>query len=127
MLKMPSQEAGSQPFKSPLIYKNDDNYVEIYLSIQVKWKGDSAPQIGVVINICENHISNTLRAMVEAKLLGKDAGQQHLLPSPLLSDDIGLQLWCRINRLPDYYQTRDEIHLLEHYGAEIAQHFVDAL
>ncbi|KAI9774043.1 MAG: hypothetical protein M1839_001928 [Geoglossum umbratile] len=61
--------------------------------------------------------------MLEEKLIGK-AQQQHLLPSALLSDDTGLQLWSQITCLPDYYQTRDEIQLLEQYGAEIAQHFV---
>ncbi|KAK4185041.1 histidine N-alpha-methyltransferase [Podospora australis] len=46
--------------------------------------------------------------------------QQSVLPSALLSSDEGSFLWREITRLPNYYQTRDEISLLTTHGAEIA-------
>ncbi|KAH0559374.1 hypothetical protein GP486_004108 [Trichoglossum hirsutum] len=62
--------------------------------------------------------------MIEEKLIGKDNQQQRVLPSALLSDDTGLRLWSQITHLPNYYQTRDEIELLEYHGAEIARHIL---
>ena len=45
---------------------------------------------------------------------------RRVLPSALLSsDDTGARLWRELTRLPEYYQTRDEIALLEAHGAEI--------
>lgn len=59
------------------------------------------------------------------KLLSKTSQQQRRLPSAVLSDDAGLQLWTRCTDLPEYYFTRGEIELLKHWGKDIAQH-VDA-
>lgn len=39
----------------------------------------------------------------------------------LFSDDEGLRQWKQINRLPDYYQTRDEVELIEKYAEEIVK------
>jgi uncharacterized SAM-dependent methyltransferase len=61
--------------------------------------------------------------MLQARFLCKGP-QTRLLPSPLLSDDEGLKLWSQITRMPKYYQTRDEIELLEQNGREVAEHIV---
>ena len=85
-------------------------------------KGDAVPNAGDVIDIGGSHLPDTLRIMLERKLLKQDKPGQHLLPSALLSDDKGLRYWRQLTHLPDYYQTRNEIHLLEQYGSDIAQH-----
>jgi uncharacterized SAM-dependent methyltransferase len=85
-------------------------------------KGEAVPNAGDVIDIGGSHLPDTLRAMLERKLLKEDRPGQHLLPSALLSDDKGLRYWRQLTHLIDYYQTRDEIHLLELYGQDIAQH-----
>jgi hypothetical protein len=85
-------------------------------------KGEAVPNAGDVIDIGGSHLPDTLREMLERKLLKEDKPGQRLLPSALLSDDKGLRYWRELTHLLDYYQTRDEIHLLEQYGPEIAQH-----
>ena len=85
-------------------------------------KEEAVPNAGDVIDIGGSHLSDTFREMLGRKLLKEDRPGQRLLPSALLSDDKGLRIWRQLNRLPDYYQTRDEIHLLEQHGSDIAQH-----
>lgn len=57
--------------------------------------------------------------MLHENLLTSDTNGKRLLSSPFLSDDLGLKIWSKITHLPDYYQTRDEIELLERCGGEI--------
>ncbi|KAL1835890.1 hypothetical protein VTJ49DRAFT_5911 [Mycothermus thermophilus] len=71
-----------------------------------------------IIDIGGGRLKDSLRNMLIARML--DPTKQCVLPSALLSDDHGAMLWTKINRLPDYYQTRDEIALLEVHGKEIA-------
>jgi uncharacterized SAM-dependent methyltransferase len=85
-------------------------------------KEEAVHNAGDVIDIGGSHLSDTFREMLERKLLKEDRPGQRLLPSALLSDDKGLDIWRQLTRLPDYYQTRDEIHLLEQHGSDIAQH-----
>ena len=66
-------------------------------------------------------LEEKLFALTGRQLIKADGTRQRLLPSALLSDDTGLSLWREINRLPDYYQTRDEIDLFAKFGAHIAQ------
>lgn len=81
---------------------------------------------GTVIDAGGSKVSSFMRAMLEERLLWSDgpyspAGvPQRLLPSPLLSDKTGLEIWEKINRLPTYYQTDGEIELIRRRGAEIA-------
>ena len=42
----------------------------------------------------------------------------------LMSSDAGLAQWSDLNRLPNYYQTSEEVALLEKHGAAIAAHIV---
>jgi uncharacterized SAM-dependent methyltransferase len=42
--------------------------------------------------------------------------------SSFTSSDVGLEVWREIISLPDYYQAREEISLLEKWGHQIAEH-----
>ena len=59
--------------------------------------------------------------MLKDKFL-EPSQQQRRLPSAIMSDEFGLQLWNRCTYLPEYYFTRAEIELLEQCGQDIAQH-----
>lgn len=54
-----------------------------------------------------------------------DAYARYLLPDVLFSDDRGLEVWRPINAGDTYYQTDDEIELLQTHAASIAEH-IDA-
>jgi uncharacterized SAM-dependent methyltransferase len=43
------------------------------------------------------------------------------LPSELFFYGDGLAKWCQITSLPEFYQSWNEIELLEHHGADIAK------
>ena len=78
-----------------------------------------------VIDIGGGIMSHTLKSMMEKTFLVKDKEQRRLLPPALLSDEAGLRIWRDITRLPNYYQTREEISLLNKHGREIASHVAD--
>ena len=88
-----------------------------------------SPPRGSIIDIGGSRLGETLKSCLQEKLFGQygyqlrkeDGSRQHLLPSPLLSDDKGLTIWRDIVRLPHYYQTCDEVELFKKYGEEIAQ------
>lgn len=71
-----------------------------------------------ILDIGGSNLRESLLPMLQNRMLKPD--EQCVLPSPLLSDDRGLALWRKINRLPGYYQTNEEVELLELYGTEIA-------
>ncbi|KAK4032198.1 hypothetical protein C8A01DRAFT_20702 [Parachaetomium inaequale] len=71
-----------------------------------------------ILDIGGSRLNESLRDMLVSRML--TPGNQCVLPSALLSDDNGSVLWQQINRLPDYYQTREEISLLEAHGNDIA-------
>jgi hypothetical protein len=48
-------------------------------------------------------------------------GRQRTLPSELFFYGDGLAKWCQITSLPEFYQSWNEIELLEHHGADIAK------
>lgn len=75
---------------------------------------------GQVIDIGGSELPSLFKSMLQKNLIDGDDTGKRLLSSPLLSDDKGLKLWSRITHLPNYYQTRDEIELLEQNGDEIA-------
>jgi uncharacterized SAM-dependent methyltransferase len=50
-----------------------------------------------------------------------------VLPSSLLHNETGLRMWAQITQLPDYYQTDDEIDLLNTNGKELAQELGEML
>ena len=71
-----------------------------------------------ILDIGGSRLKESLHNMLVGRML--TPGNQCVLPSALLSDDNGSNLWQQINRLPDYYQTREEISLLEAHGKDIA-------
>ena len=80
---------------------------------------------GTVFDIGGSNVGSYHLSLLNEMLLKRHDRQQRVLPSALLYDDIGLQIWSRITRLPDYYQTRDEIDLLDHHSAEIATYVLE--
>jgi uncharacterized SAM-dependent methyltransferase len=66
---------------------------------------------------------------MERKFLWKNGMFQsyRLMPSSVLHDENGLKMWKVMNRLPDYYQTKDEIELLETNGKELAKRLEDGV
>lgn len=80
-------------------------------------------EIRRVIDINRVDLSLSLKAMLEGQLLRTD-GQQRRLPSALISDDMGIQLWSQITYLPEHYYTTAESRILEEWGADIAQDIV---
>jgi uncharacterized SAM-dependent methyltransferase len=77
----------------------------------------------LIIDIGNSRLTTSLRGMLMKRIFESD--RDCVLPSALLSDDKGGWLWQKINRLPNYYQMRDEIALLESSGEEISS-FVQA-
>lgn len=51
-------------------------------------------------------------------------GQVPYISGSFTSSDLGLALWRKLSCLPDFYQTREEIALLQHWGREIANDIV---
>lgn len=84
---------------------------------------DAVP--GAVFDIGGRNLDSYYKSLLDTTLLKRQKWQQRVLPRAVLYNDIGLQIWSRITLLPDYYQTRDEIDLLEHHSAEIAEHVVE--
>lgn len=78
-----------------------------------------------VLDICQGRLSDILKEMMEKHFLVKDEVGRRLLPPALLSDTRGLRIWREITRLPDYYQTREEIQLLETHSKAIADQIVE--
>ncbi len=76
---------------------------------------------GTVFDIGGSNIDSYHKCLLDKMFLKGKGSKQRVLPSALLYDDVGLQTWRQITRLPDYYQTRDEIDLLEHHATEIAE------
>lgn len=75
--------------------------------------------IGTIIDIGGGN-GDVFKMMAQENLIRKDK-QQPLLPSSIISDDIGLRIWSELTHAPEYYQTRVEIELLERYGSEIVK------
>jgi len=83
----------------------------------LEWYGED------VIDIGGSQMSDSLRSEIDQKLLWKNGPFQkdRLLPASVIHDEKGLQIWRAITKLPDYYQTRDEIQLLRQNGRELAK------
>ena len=58
---------------------------------------------------------------VQAEIVAGLTSPQARLPTKLLYDDLGCQLFEAITYLPEYYPTRTERALFEQHGAAIAQ------
>jgi Histidine-specific methyltransferase, SAM-dependent len=84
--------------------------------------GPLVPESGKVLDIGRGRLSDTLKIMLTNTFLAPEIAHCRLLPPALLSNEAGLRLWKELTRLPDYYQTREEISLLEKHGRDIASH-----
>lgn len=74
----------------------------------------------LVIDIGGTQLSKRATQAFHRNLRNKDSQGRYFLPDIFFSDDTGLQLWRQINRLPDYYQTNDEVKLIEQHATELA-------
>jgi hypothetical protein len=83
---------------------------------------DAALCSDFVIDIGGSRLDGTCKAEIEQKLLWKwgQFQKNRLLPSSVLHNDGGLKMWGGMTRLPQYYQTKDEIELLHRNGEDLA-------
>ena len=82
---------------------------------------------GQVIDIGGSQLKKALEKVLSKKLIGKDDQNRHFLCDFLFSDDKGLAIWKKINTLPSYYQTDNEVELLERNGKHIVELLVDGV
>ena len=83
-----------------------------------------ALETGQVIDIGGSSLPSALVAMIYEQLFNQSPTER-LLSHLFMYDETGLALWAQATRLPNYYQSRDEIELLQLHGAEIADHIAD--
>jgi hypothetical protein len=87
------------------------------------WQSDA------VIDIGGGNMQQTLTAELDKKFLWKhDRFQaERVMPASVLHDEQGLKMWPLMTRLPNYYQTQDEIALLETHGEDLAKNLEDGV
>jgi uncharacterized SAM-dependent methyltransferase len=75
-----------------------------------------------VHDIGGSKLESCLLKELQNKLLWHEGPYQkdRLLPASVLHDDAGLQMWAEMNRQPNYYQTNDEIGLLNENSKDLA-------
>lgn len=66
-----------------------------------------------------------LNQLLKEQLTDPEGETRHL-PALFFSDDTGLGMWSKITHLPMYYQTRDEIELLNTWGEDIVERLVSS-
>ncbi|KAF2456602.1 histidine-specific methyltransferase [Lineolata rhizophorae] len=75
---------------------------------------------GSIIDIGGSRLDSYTLGQLKSSFTGaRLRGDRPCLPDELLYDDAGLQIWSDIIYLPEYYQTRDEIAILERNGSEV--------
>lgn len=84
---------------------------------------EESDEIRRVIDINHVDLSVSLKSMLEGQLLRTD-GHQRRLPSAVISDEVGIQLWSKITYLPEHYYTTADSRILEEWGPDIARHIV---
>lgn len=67
-------------------------------------------------------VASQLKEKLERSLLRPSTGQRYLPSAVLWGDDSALKLFEKYSALPEYYATRDEISLLQHWSTDIAGH-----
>lgn len=72
-----------------------------------------------VHDIGGSYLPQLQNILIEDQLFKPENDEVRHLPALLFSDDKGLKMWSDITRLENYYQTSDEIELLETWGNEI--------
>ena len=76
---------------------------------------------GSVIDIGGSNISYTTREAVLAGLSGGQRKDRAFMPTSLLYNDKGMDIWEQVTHHGGYYQVTDEIQLLEQHGQDIAR------
>lgn len=82
-----------------------------------------------IIDIGGSRLQNIMREQLEEQFLWKDGQPRkaRMLPSIVFHNEDGLKMWPQITKLPDYYQTDDEIELLKQNSKELAQELGECL
>lgn len=73
-----------------------------------------------IIDIRRGTVEKTILDDIREQLRPQE-GQERRMPTLLLYDEIGLQIFEDITYLDEYYLTNDEIDVLESYGDQIAE------
>ena len=73
-----------------------------------------------IIDIRRGKVENTILDDMQKQLRPQN-GQEKQMPTLLLYDEVGLQLFEDITYLDEYYLTNAEIDVLKSYGEQIAQ------
>ncbi|KAK6331488.1 hypothetical protein TWF730_004570 [Orbilia blumenaviensis] len=82
--------------------------------------GGQLPEFGTIVDIGG---TGCMPAITKELLLHEPAGRR-ILSVVTLSDYPGLKLWSKLTHSPTYYQTSDEILLLQNYASEICDFVV---
>ncbi|KAK3390089.1 hypothetical protein B0H63DRAFT_557112 [Podospora didyma] len=78
---------------------------------------------GTILDIGGSKLENaTHQALTNVLAKATTTGTPITLPDEMLYDSTGHELWSQIIYHPDYYQTRDEISLLDSNGDDIASY-----
>ena len=87
------------------------------------WRDDA------VIDIGGGNMQQTLNVELAKKFLWQHGMFQaeRVMPASVLHDEHGLKMWPLMTRLPNYYQTRDEIALLQKHGEDLAKRLEDGV
>lgn len=83
--------------------------------------GNTDHPVGHIYDIGGCRIEELLAHNIRSAITRTNPGRQRTFPSELFFYGEGLSKWCQITSLPEFYQSWNEIELLEHHGAEIAK------
>jgi hypothetical protein len=86
--------------------------------------GNGDHPVGHIYDIGGSRIREILTHNLRNAITRASPGRQPTLPSELFFYGDGLSKWCQITALPEFYQSWNEIELLEHHGADIAKEIV---
>src|SRR6266550_4486811 len=83
--------------------------------------GSSEHQAGHIYDIGGSRIRELLVHNLRNAITRATPGRQPTFPSELFFYGEGLSKWCQITALPEFYQSWNEIELLERHGADIVK------
>jgi hypothetical protein len=78
---------------------------------------------GTIIDIGGSLLHEIFQPLVLRSLCPLDPSIDPLLPSALMWDDVGLDLWRQLNQHKDYNQMWDELELLDRNVEDIVKNF----
>lgn len=89
---------------------------------------DQLPDHGDVVDIGGSSLSIEVAQKLE-RALTANFGPMAIpsFPDELLYDDVGLQIWGELIFTKDFYQTHDEIRLLDKHGRELVDRLEDGV